>query len=248
MLKGAADDGLAQLDAYLHGTSDSATPEPAPDVLSDPHSPWRTGGFRLFMSHVSAQKKNAKSLAKALEQFSIEVFVAHESIDVTDDWQTVIEAGLSTCDGLVAFLSPGFRESDWCDQEVGFAVERGVVIVPLGLGMNPYGFIGKIQCLKLYDGQKMSEVAREIYEAVLKHPQSRTLMAQALLSRFEESESFDAVRTNIGYLRRIPAEAWNDDLKQRALNPRDSHGQISQTYVGARMAPEVVAEIIDGLP
>ena len=48
-------------------------------------------------------------------------------------------------DALAAILTPGFNESKWTDQEVGVAVGRGSLIIPIRKGMNPYGFIGKYQ-------------------------------------------------------------------------------------------------------
>ncbi len=50
-------------------------------------------------------------------------------------------------DGFVALMTESFHESDWTDQEVGFAFARGVPIIAVRLGKDPYGFIGKFQAL-----------------------------------------------------------------------------------------------------
>jgi hypothetical protein len=47
----------------------------------------------------------------------------------------------------VALMTEGFHDSVWTDQEVGYAVARGVPIVAVRLGKDPYGFIGKFQAL-----------------------------------------------------------------------------------------------------
>ena len=50
-------------------------------------------------------------------------------------------------DAFVALLTEGFHDSLWTDQEVGFALSRGVPILAVRLGKDPYGFIGKFQAL-----------------------------------------------------------------------------------------------------
>jgi len=51
-------------------------------------------------------------------------------------------------DGMIVILHPGFQESKWTDQEVGVAIGRMVPIIPIKVGLDPYGFIGKYQALK----------------------------------------------------------------------------------------------------
>ncbi|MGY2982675.1 hypothetical protein ACVI1K_000022 [Bradyrhizobium sp. USDA 4508] len=45
-------------------------------------------------------------------------------------------------------MTKGFHESNWTDQEIGFALGRGVMVVAVNLGRNPYGFIGDMHALK----------------------------------------------------------------------------------------------------
>ena len=60
-------------------------------------------------------------------------FVAHVDIHPTKEWQDEIESALSSMDGFVALLTDKFHESDWTDQEVGFALARGVPIIAVRL-------------------------------------------------------------------------------------------------------------------
>jgi hypothetical protein len=50
-------------------------------------------------------------------------------------------------DAFVAVMTERFHVSDWTDQEVGFALARGVPVIALRLGRDPYGFLGKFQAL-----------------------------------------------------------------------------------------------------
>jgi hypothetical protein len=247
-LKSGNDDALAELNAYLHPGEVPPT-QPPPEVVEDPDSPWQTGGFRLFMTHVAAEKSHVGKLRDALAEHSIEAFVAHQVIEAGKEWEKVIETALRSCDALAAWMTPaGFKESDWCDQEIGFAVSRGLLVIPLRFGLDPYGFIGKYQALTIRDQHPFNEIARSIFDLVVQHELSRRAMARALVWRYENSASFDATRANVGYLRRIPPEAWTDALKDQARTAHERNYQISAAYVGPRFASNVVSELIAALP
>src|SRR5207244_4904937 len=108
---------------------------------------WEDDGFRVFLSHKSDVKKETASLKERLRLFGISCFVAHEDIHPTKAWQDEIENALASMDGFVALMTENFHDSEWTDQEVGFAFARGVPMIAVRLGKNPYGFIGKFQGL-----------------------------------------------------------------------------------------------------
>ncbi|EPA0074238.1 MULTISPECIES: toll/interleukin-1 receptor domain-containing protein [Enterobacter] len=140
---------------------------------------WQPGYFRLFLSHLASFKVQTSHLQSALRKFAISSFVAHEDIEPTKEWQSEIEAGLKTMDALVAILMPGFPESKWCDQEVGVAVGRDILIIPVRRGLDPYGFIGKYQGIQA-QGKKTGEVAEAIFNTLVKSPKTRNKILLAL--------------------------------------------------------------------
>lgn len=108
---------------------------------------WGGTGFRLFLSHKAEVRREVAKLKESLELYGVSAFVAHEDICPTREWQDEIEYALSSMEGFAALLTEDFHDSDWTDQEVGYAVARGVPIVPVRLARDPYGFIGRIQAL-----------------------------------------------------------------------------------------------------
>jgi len=96
--------------------------------------------FRLFISHISKDKDKATRLKNCLRPFAISGFVAHEDIHPTLEWQKEIERALYAMDAFVAIHTVGFSKSFWTQQEVGFAVGRGVKIISLKMGEDPTGF------------------------------------------------------------------------------------------------------------
>lgn len=102
---------------------------------------WRhPGHFRLFLSHRSEIKREVHELAQALSRRCIDAFVAHDHIEPSREWQKEIELALASCHGLAALASEGFHESVWCMQEVGWALGRGILVLPVMLPHDPRGF------------------------------------------------------------------------------------------------------------
>jgi hypothetical protein len=140
--------------------------------------------FRLFLSHVSKYKAEAAALKDDLRFFGVSCFVAHRDIEPLKEWQDEIELALASMDALAALLTPGFHESLWTDQEVGFAYARQVQILPLRLGLDPYGFLGKFQALST----DWKDSALNIAKLLINDPRMFTgfLGALRLISSFEK--------------------------------------------------------------
>jgi TIR domain len=158
---------------------------------------WESFHFKLFLSHLSTFKKTTGQLQAALRRYGVSAFVAHVDIEPTREWLNEIEAGLHSMDALVAILMPGFKESNWTDQEVGVAVGRGVLVIPIMKGLNPYGFISRYQGLNA-DGKSVSTVAEEVFRILVKSPKTRTKMLSCLtettLQSKTEGEAIEKLR------------------------------------------------------
>jgi hypothetical protein len=118
-----------------------------PDI--SPPQNWQkdTKLFWLFISHISKDKAKATRLKECLLPFGIAGFVAHEDIQPTLEWQDEVMRGLNTMHAMVAMHTPGFSQSTWTQQEVGFALGRGVKIISFEMGEQPSGFISRHQSL-----------------------------------------------------------------------------------------------------
>jgi signal recognition particle subunit SEC65 len=130
---------------------------------------WDSSEARVFLSHLAVNKVETSDLKEVLKLYGITAFVAHEDIEPTREWQTEIESALSTMDALVALLAPGFKESNWCDQEIGVAIGRQIPIIAVRKALDPYGFIGKYQVLQGV-GKSSTQLAVEIFELFLQMP------------------------------------------------------------------------------
>jgi hypothetical protein len=163
---------------------------------------WEPFHLRLFLSHLSVFKATTGQLQKALRKFGISAFVAHVDIEPTLEWQDEIEAGLYSMDALAAILMPGFKESDWTDQEVGVAVGRGVLVIPIIRGLNPYGFISKYQGLNV-SGMNVSQVALEIFKILVASPKTMTKMLSCLTETTLQSKTETEALFKLGQLKAL---------------------------------------------
>lgn len=109
---------------------------------------WGDCKLRVFISHLSRDKKKAKALAKELTSYNASGFVAHIDIKPSDEWLKTIESALESMDVLLALVTDGFKESDWTVQEIGFALGKGVPVLAIRNGMDPFGFFGKWQAIQ----------------------------------------------------------------------------------------------------
>ncbi|EOG7766869.1 toll/interleukin-1 receptor domain-containing protein, partial [Vibrio parahaemolyticus] len=113
-------------------------------------------------------------------------------------------------------LMDGFKESNWCDQEVGVAVGRDVLIIPVRKGLDPYGFIGKYQGIQAAN-KSVAEVADAIFRTLVKSPKTNAKILSALSSAISQAtdveDALDKVRI-MKSIDSIPTEIL-ENLKQQ---------------------------------
>jgi TIR domain len=143
---------------------------------------WGENTYRVFLSHKSEIKKQTGELKEQLEVFGISAFVAHADIEPTVEWQDEIENALASMDAFVALLTTDFHESNWTDQEVGYALGHGVPLIAVKLGKDPYGFIGKFQALS----STWAEAGTKIAKLLIKRPK----MLEAFVAAVPECKSY----------------------------------------------------------
>jgi hypothetical protein len=198
---------------------------------------WRDGFFRLFLTHISTAKVFVAETKGRLEPRGIDAFVAHEDIEPTKEWEHEIEAALETCDCLAAFLTSDFHDSLWTDQEIGFAVRRRVLLVPVRMGRDPYGFLGRYQALNA-SGRDADWVAEALLDILLDHDLTMERMASAVVRVFEDSSTFADAKKNLGYVKRV--RRWSPSLLRRLEEAIESNDQVE----GAWGVPDQVRDLV----
>lgn len=105
------------------------------------------------MSYAHDDKVLAGKVKQRLEANGLSAFLAHEDLEVSADWRVEILKHLDTCSAMIAIVTEKFTESVWTNQEVGIAIAKKLVILPLmfeGSGFMK-GFI------EMYQGVTVTE-------------------------------------------------------------------------------------------
>ena len=237
MLKDARDEVLVQLHQFLVG--EAGGPRPAG------RGPWTGDKLRVFCSHLAAHKDVVGAVSQELLPFGVEAFVAHDSIEPSRQWVQVIQNALADCDAMVVFLHPGFKDSFWCDQEVGWALARQRPILPLNYGTNPYGFLGQYQAQRC-ESASTTQVANFVMDWLIKTPSLHGRLAHSLVDALVNSHSWDFTRRVAPLLERIEV-IDNDDLTRMEVAARenvDVRDCVVTTVAPGMQGPEWVAQYV----
>ncbi len=118
--------------------------------LGQPAAPIQSRRLTVFVSYSTKDKVAAGTIKAVLDRFAVNSFLAHENIDVSEDWKKHITEELNRADIFVALLSDNFKNSDWAPQEVGAVYMRNILIIPLAIDDTvPFGFIRHLQGRKV---------------------------------------------------------------------------------------------------
>ncbi|MEL6860814.1 MAG: toll/interleukin-1 receptor domain-containing protein [Pseudomonadota bacterium] len=158
---------------------------------------WRTGALRLFISHRDEHKALAHQIATGLNGYGVSSFVAHDAIKPMREWQIEILNALKTMEVLLVLLTDDFHDSVWTNQEVGFALGKGIPILCMKLeGHDPQGFIGARQALKTSIDELGSAIP-ELHKALLNEVGQEGRLKDIMIEAFIGSESYPDAMSNL---------------------------------------------------
>ena len=178
-------------------------------------SMWKTGYYRMFISHKVENKISASNLKSCMEVYGISGFVAHEDIKPSKKWHQEILNALKTAHSLCAIITPNFITSTWCDQEVGFALGRGLLCIPIKKEADPYGLLGEFQAISS-KGKDSYAVAKDIFDILCMNQEATYLncLAELLLNSKTQDD----------------AEHWIDLIASIENLPADVAASINNRY------------------
>lgn len=86
------------------------------------------------MSYSHEDKALAGRVKQILEANGVSAFLAHEDLEVSEDWRAEILRHLDTCSALIAIVTEKFTGSVWANQEVGMGIAKSLPMIPLMFG------------------------------------------------------------------------------------------------------------------
>ncbi|MBI2650466.1 toll/interleukin-1 receptor domain-containing protein [Candidatus Woesearchaeota archaeon] len=197
--------------------------------------------LRVFVSYATEDRFLAVALKRELEDFGIDVFLAHEDITPTTDWQATILATLKQCDIFLPLLTNNFSKSPWTDQETGVAIATQKFIIPLKVNIDPYGFIGKYQAFKFgYETRELDngnyyydckDSCRNIVNLILRHKTLRENLKDCLIRVFANCVTFAEAKEKAELLGNF--ESFTEEQISEIIKVSVNNNQIHDSW-GAR--------------
>lgn len=193
-------------------------------------SAWTSSPIRVFISHSTAQVDDATKFRTALRRLGCDAFVAHKDIDPGTQWIGEIQDALASCDALVALVSKEFKTSDWCEQEVGWALGRDVPVVPVRIDITPYGLLGTIQACKWpKTPTPAADLASEVMSILLKDTRTAAKTVESMVIGIENAESFAQANAIARALVDLNVSLTRAQLR-RLKAAQKANGQVAGAY------------------
>lgn len=187
---------------------------PRPQVNPDNLSIWKPAHLRLFISHRDEHKLAATKIAEGLEPLGVSGFVAHHTIEPMSTWRDEILNGLETMEFMLACITDDFHEGSWTDQEVGFALGKGVPIIRLKLqSQDPRGFISDIQAMR-GDLNNPGDSVEEIYRVLCDKLGQAKRLQRAMIAALAASPNFIETRNRFDRMNAYVKELSKDEVRQ----------------------------------
>lgn len=184
--------------------------------------------MEFFVSYSHKDKELAGRIGRLLEKAGQTSFLAHDDIKPTEDWEEEIMRRLESCSALVAVITPNFVGSAYANQEVGFTMGRGKLVIPLRLDESELpGFVKSSQAIpavetKLDDAvRKTVQTAEEKSRANYVRPKRYTSVAELVDARLAQRREpyWRASVSPQGGLSMIPkanaSDKWVSDIQNR---------------------------------
>ena len=197
---------------------------------------------RAFLSHTAEFKAEAAKIKIGLSWYGIAGFLAHEDITPTSEWQEEILFALQTMDLMIPLLTRTFQESQWTGQEIGYGFARQKPFIPVRLGSDPYGFIGKYQALN-YSGDTYSDLGRSIFELMLDREGAdlRELAKDAFVYAVSNARSFDIANELALWLPKI--KDLSDEQVTSLIQAFNNNSQVGGAYDFQNALPPYLTEV-----
>jgi len=188
--------------------------------------------MKIFISYAHQDKERVGELKRYLYVYNFNVFIAHDDISISADWIDIIISKLASCDIFIPYLTEHFNDSDWTDQETGYALAKGIKIIPINAGKNPRGFIRGIQALKYKDA---SDASRKIIRALLETSDLKDRTMDLLITVYGKSGTFDNAADNLDVILEFESDLTvqkkNEIIRLAGINNQIYDGRSAKRKV-----------------
>src|SRR6056297_1001601 len=122
-------------------------------------------GEQIFVSHGPKDLAVVQELFSTVKNFPFSVHIALEAVESNQN-RDRLEGRLANSDVVVAVLTRNSTASEWINQEIGYAIAKGIPVLPLYEDPSVGGgFIDGVEGIKL-DRENPTETVFKILSAL----------------------------------------------------------------------------------
>ena len=164
--------------------------------------------MKIFVSHAHSDAKELKKLKEQMAHYDIHLFLAHDNIQPGSQWNEVLKKELRDCNAILYIGNDESRKSDFCDQELGFALGLGKDVIPVLTDKDinsPWGFIADRHATMCDSAANLKfYILRDEFFNSIAEENRRKLKEIAGVNGFYLSDSYVS-----DYITLIPKIVWN---------------------------------------
>ncbi len=188
---------------------------------------------KVFISHHNSQKASASQLKTMLDEVGCTAFVAHEDIKPTQEWAKVITTELHAMDVLIGLGGEKFNQSAWCQQEIGWAMGRGIPAYMINAENNapPQGFIGQLQAFRTKGDTAESRrkiFIDELITVLSTEPSVHVKLRKNLVGCLGTSKSYQHTDAIIGHLQKF--KEYDDEDRVSVITTYNTNHQVRDCH------------------
>jgi hypothetical protein len=194
---------------------------------------------QVFLAYAEDDRATAQQLRHSLMREGLTVWTSSYDILTGVDFQEAINRGIEEADNIVYVMSPAAIQSDYCQQEIAYALSLHKRIIPiLATAIEPHRIPEALQNLQYIDltdnlletdyQQDESQLIRVLRENAAYHTEHKILLAKALKWQRQQQNPTFLLR---GYNLRH-TEAW---LKVAKQTPQYPPTALQEDFIAASL-------------
>lgn len=188
--------------------------------------------MRVFLSYHEDEKGDecAQVLREELAILGIDATMAKHSIKPGASWAQAIRDHLANSSALLCIASQGYTESPWCQQEIGWAIGRGIPALWVRYDSKEHsaGFLMDKQELIVTDPSSQAEIAREIGTWLATQEKTREEARATFIRALADSSTYRQTRDIVHVLATL--DSLTDDEWQQIDDAAATNRQVREAH------------------
>ena len=115
---------------------------------------------QVYVTHAPADFDLVQDLFSTVKNFPFGVHIALEELESVRDRKR-LEGRVANSDVVVAVLTEDTDETTWIDQEIGYAIAKGIPVLPLReAAVTRRGYVGDVEGVTVLQLERLTGLGR----------------------------------------------------------------------------------------